>query len=228
MTKHSVDRYDIEARYVPALVCSVPFLFLGYYFINGIDGAFWQSAFALTVGSVGLSTALYLVAIHFCRTIGKVIEEKWFHKGLTFPTTEFLLDSDTSLTPRRKAEIRRKIKDRFKIDLSTATEGSDANRRLINEAVGQIRKIFYGDNHLVQQRNIQFGLTRNLLAGSLIAIVISAAGLLLSDLTDNPTASAMALTLFGAYTLLAIVSAALVKFTARQYASTLYDEFIAL
>ena len=228
MTKSRVDRYDIEARYVPALACSVPFLFFGYYFINGIDGAFWQSAFALTVGSVGLSTALYLIAIHFCRTLGKVIEEKWFRRGLSFPTTEFLLDSDTNLTPNRKVEIRLKIKKQLKIDLNAATEGTDTDRQRIHEAVGQVRKIFYRNNHLVQQRNIQFGLTRNLLAGSLVAIIVSALGLLLSALVSNTAASAVATILLIVYTLLAVISALLLKFTARQYACTLFDEFIAL
>lgn len=228
MTKSRVDRYDIEARYIPALACAVPFLFFGYYFINGIDGAFWQSAFTLTVGSVGLSTALYLIAIHFCRTLGKVIEEKWFRKGLSFPTTEFLLDSDTNLTPSRKAEIRGKIKKRFKIDLSNSTGGTDTDRQRIHEAIGQVRKIFYRDNHLVQQRNIQFGLTRNLLAGSLVASAVSAAGLLISSLASNSTASAVATILLVSYALLAAISALLLKFTARQYACTLFDEFIAL
>jgi len=228
MIKLRVDRYDIEARYVPALASSVPFLFFGYYFINGIDGAFWQSAFALTVGSVGLSTALYLIAVHFCRTLGKVIEERWFRNGLTFPTTAFLIDSDTNLTPNRKTEIRRKVKKQFNIDLGTATEGTDADRRLIHEAVGQIRKTFYRNNHLLQQRNIQFGLTRNLLAGSLVAITVSAAGLFLGSLTNNTTASAVAVTLLIAYLFLATASVLLLKFTARQYAYTLYDEFIAL
>lgn len=227
MTRSRVDRYDIEARYVPALVCSVPFLFFGYYFFNGLDGAFWQSAFALTIGSVGLSTALYLVAVHFCRTIGKVIEENWFRRGLAFPTTEFLLDTDANLTPNRKAEIRRKIKKQFKIDLGSVSEDTDANRRLIHEAIGQIRTVFYRNNHLIQQRNIQFGMTRNLLAGSLIATGVSSAGLLLSSLLSNGTASAVALTLLIMYVLLALASAALVKFTARQYAHTLFNEYMA-
>jgi hypothetical protein len=227
MTKSRVDRYDIEARYVPALACSVPFLFFGYYYINGIDGAFWQSALTLTVGSIGLSTALYLIAIHFCRTLGKVIEEEWFRKGSGFPTTEFLLDSDTNLTSSRKAEIRAKIKKQFKIDLSTATEGTYTDRKRIHEAVGQVRKIFYRNNHLIQQRNIQFGLTRNLLAGSLVAIIVSAAGLLLSSLAYNAAACTVATILLTLYVLLAAISALLLKFTARQYACTLFDEFIA-
>jgi hypothetical protein len=227
MTKSRVDRYDIEARYVPALVGSVPFLFFGYYFINGVDGAFWQSAFALAIGTIGLSTALYLIAIHFCRTVGKVIEEYWFRRGLAFPTTEFLLDNDTSLTPSRRADIRRKIKQQFNIDLGDALEGTDANRRLIHEAVGQIRTLFYRKNHLVQQRNIQFGMTRNLLAGSLIAIAVSSAGLLLSSWIGNDAASAVALTLLIMYILLAIASAALLKFVAQQYAHTLFNEYMA-
>lgn len=228
MIKLGIDRYDVEARYVPALVTSVPFLFFGHYFIGGLDGVFWQSALGIKIGSLGLPAALYLVTVHFCRTIGKVLEENWFRNGLAFPTTEFLIDTDTSLTQNRKMEIRRKIKKYFKIDLSDTHKDTDANRRLIHEAVGQIRNVFYKKNHLIQQRNIQYGLTRNLLAGSIIAAFVSASGLLVSNLLGNNTASTIALTLLVMYILLAIISVVLVNFTARQYAHTLYNEFMAL
>ncbi len=227
MTKSRIDRYDIEARYAPALASSVPFLFFGYYFISGIDGAFWQSAFTLAIGSIGLSTALYLIAVHFCRTLGKILEDKLFRNGLDFPTTDFLLDGDTNLTPDRKKQIREKIKQRFNINLESTGKDTDANRRQIHEAVGQIRNIFYLKNHLIQQRNIQFGTTRNLLAGSIVAITFSALGTLLAWVVGNDTATKVAVVLFLIYVLVALFSAFLLKFTARHYATTLFDEFIA-
>jgi hypothetical protein len=228
MTKSGIDRYDIEARYVPALVCSVPFLFFGYYFISGLDGAFWQLVLTQAVGSLALTTALYLVAIHYCAAIGKVVENRWFNEGLSFPTTEFLLNKDVHLTQNRKSLIRHKINERFNLDLNRATGDTVTNRRHIHEAVGQIRSAFYRKNHLIQQRNIRFGITKNLLAGSTIAGIMSAFGYLLSSWVGNDTASSVALALFVLYILLAIVSGALIKSTAQQYAYALYDEFIML
>lgn len=227
MKVNTPDRYDIEARYVPALIGSVPFLFFGHYFIAGLDGAFWQSAFTMKFGAVGLSTALYLVAIHFCRTLGKVIEEKWFQKGLAFPTTDFLLSSDTNLSRDRKTAIKQKVTDQFSIELSATMADTTINRQKIHEAVGQIRYKFYKKNHLVQQRNIQYGATRNLLAASIVAAVVAAFGALLSWLTGNNSAFDVALVLLCLYGALMLFSAISVRFTARQFAHTLFNEFLA-
>ena len=221
------DRYDIEARYVPALVCSVPFAFLGFYYLSGIDQAFWQSAFTLTAGSVTLSAALFVTAIHFCRTIGKMIEVNLFRNGLQFPTTNFLLDKDANLTPDRKSKIRKKVLTSFDVDLTNATEDTEHDRRLIHEAVGHVRKSLYKKSPLVMQRNIQFGLTRNLLSGSLIASVVSAFGLALSNATHNAAAGNLAAVLLACYLLIGISSALLLRFSARQYVYALYDEFLA-
>ena len=226
MTKRSVDRYDIEARYVPALICSVPFFFFSYYFLNDLDGAFWESALMLTVGSIGLPTALYFVAIHFCTALGKIIENNWFRNGLTLPTTEFLLDKDTNLSLERKDALKRKIKLRFNIKLQSVIDDTDQNRRLIHESIGQVRSGFYRKNHLVQQRNIRYGMTRNLLSGSLVAVILSGAGYVLSNVAGN-AASQVALALLIIYCILAGLSAALLNSTARQYAHTLFDEFLA-
>jgi len=221
------DRYDVEARYVPALICSVPFLFLGFYYLNGLDSIFWQSAFALTIGSVGFSTALFLVVIHFCRAIGKAIEEKMFRRGLTFPTTEFMLNEDTNLSPERKAKIISKVKQKFDIDLSKKISGSDQDRRAVHEAVGQIRSMFHKNSQLIQQRNIQFGFTKNLLGGSVLAVTVSMIGVILSIVTSNSVALKVSFVLLASYFILGLASFSLVRFTARHYAHTLYDEFLA-
>lgn len=221
------DKYDVQARYVPALVCSVPLLFLWFYYLKGLDGSFWQSVSVVAIGSLGLSTALFIVVVHFGRAIGKLMEEKMFKRGLTFPTTEFLLDTDNNLSPDMKAKIISKIHARFGIQLSARTKDTGINRRAIHEAIGQVRSMFYKKNPMVLQRNIQFGLSKNLFGGCVLATGASILGLILSLPSHDTTTLQIAASLIAIYSVVGIGSFVLIPFTARHYATTIYDEFMA-
>jgi len=221
------NKYNFEARYVPSLVCSVPFFFLGYYYLDGIDSEFWGSAANLTVGGLGLTVAMLLVMVNLCRNLAKLIEEKMFNDGLAFPTTTFLLDADTNLSPGYKKSVIKKVKEKFGIDLSHETEGTIANRRAINEAVRRINSMFFGKNDLLLQRNIQFGFTKNILAGSIIAITVSVLGVVVSSLMNNVTALQVATILLAAYALIGLIALLSMRFIARHYAQALYGEFMA-
>lgn len=220
-------KYNFEARYVPSLVCSVPFFFLGYYYVVGIDSDFWSSAAGLAIGGVGISTAMLIVMVNFCRNLGKLIEEKMFDDGLAFPTTTFLLDIDDNLSPSYKAKVIKKIKEKFSIDLSYETEGTVTNRRVINEAVKHINSMFYGKNSLLLQRTIQFGFAKNLFAASIIAAAFSELGVVISAFSNNIAAMNVSTVLLVTYIVLGLVSFASIRFTAHHYAQALYGEFLA-
>ena len=219
------DKYDIEARYVPALACSVPFMAFGYYFLKNIDSKFWDATSALAIGSLGISAAMFLVAIHLSTTVGKVIELKLFRGGLNLPTTEFLLAESTYLSEDRKKAIRNKIKNKFGVDIRKKTEGTLQNRQVINEAVGEVRRSMR-KNKFVLQKNIQYGLTRNLLSGSMLAFLASLAVFMTGNLVHNTTAVTVATVMIFLYLLFAGTAALLFMHAARQYASMLFDEFM--
>lgn len=223
----ALSRYNVEARYIPSLVCSVPFFFIGYYYLVGIDNQFWSSVTGLTLGGVGFTTAMLIVMVNFCRNFGKFLEEKFFDDGLSFPTTMFLLDTDTNLSPSCKKAVIKKIKEKFDINLTHETVGTVANRRTINEAVRRINSMFFGKNDLLLQRTIQFGFTKNTLAGSIIASIVSGAGIIVSALANNITAMHISTTLLLGYVVIALISIASVRFAARHYAQALYGEFMA-
>lgn len=220
------DKYDIQARYIPAIVCSVPFVALGFYFLGSIDLNFWGKVFAIGFGGLTMMAALYQVFAHFCRLLGKWLEENMFNDGLDFPTTILLLDDDPTCTPERKSELYRKIKAEFNIELEGKTADTPANRRRIHEAVGQIRKRFFKKNEMVLQRNIQFGVAKNLAGGAIIAILTSVVAIILSWLTNSDTALKVSTFLLITYALLAVGALWAMKFTAKHYALTLFDEFI--
>ena len=222
-----IDRYDIEARYMPALVSSVPFVLLSYYYLSALDNTFWTTILGLTVGSVGFTTAIFIVMVNFCRGFAKLIEEKIFNMGRSFPTTAFLLDDNTTLSDSMKKKIIDKILKNFDIDLRQNTANTESNHRVIHEAVGQIRRLFYKKNDLLLKRNIQYGFAKNLMSGSIIATFISLFAIVISHVSNNKSALLIATVLLIAYIILATLSFLLVRFTARHYAYTLYDEFVA-
>ncbi len=205
----------------------MPFFLLGFYFLTGVDDGFWSSLAGLTFGGLGLTAAMFLVMVKFCRDLGKLIEEKIFTEGLTFPTTTFLSDDDDSLSDDYKAKVIQKINLRFGTDLSNKTTGSVQDKRAINEAVRSINSMFYGKNALLLQRTIQFGFSKNLFAGTLIAIVTSLIGILISILTDNSMALNAAVVLLVSYIIVGALAFLSIRFTAKHYAQALYSEFMA-
>ncbi len=220
------DKYDREARFAPAILCSAPFVAVGFYMLSQVDLEFWKLIFTLGVGGVTMTYALYQLAFHSCRWAGKYLEEKLFDEGRSFPTTSFLLDNDNTCSADRKVAIIKKLKSDFGIDLKGKTEDSLQNRIVIHEAIGQIRKKFFKKDTLLLQRNIQFGFAKNLTGGSAVAAIVSGLGLIVCSIFSATVASQTLAILLGIYTVMTIVSLWATRFTAKHYAITLFDEFL--
>lgn len=220
------DRYDIEARYVPAVLSSAPFIALGFYFIAGIDIGFWSKLFTLSFGGITMTIALYKLAEQSCRLAGKYLEYRLFKDGLYLPTTTYLIVTDDTLSPERKKELYQKIKTLHKVDLSTASIDTPENRRRINEVIGQVRRKFIGKDTMVAQRNIQYGFFRNLSGGTLLAIPASIIGIILATLTRSVAAARVSEVLLICYLLILIFAVPILRFLGKQYAITLFDELL--
>jgi hypothetical protein len=119
-----------------------------------------------------------------------------------------------------------KIKSEFKINLKGKTSDSPANRVAIHEAIGQIRKKFYKNSEMLLQRNIQFGFARNLAGGSIVAAIVSALGAAISLIVGATTAFQVLCCLLIGYTVVGLVTFWAIRFTAKHYAHTLFDEFL--
>lgn len=221
------DKYEIRAHYMPALLCSAPFMALGIYFIAQLDDQFWNSVLTQAFGGVTMSFALYFLAAFTCRHIGKWFEERIFGQGRDFPTTEFLLDTDANLSQERKQEIYNKVKTDFGIDLSNKTDGSSAGRKRIHEAVGQIRQRFFKKNEMILQRNIQFGFAKNLAGGAAAATGASLMLCALAVVSGQDQVLNVSILLLCIYTVLSLYGLVAMKSNAKRYAHTLFDEFLA-
>lgn len=219
-------KYEVQARIAPALLCCAPFVATGFYFLNKIDASFWGALLALNVGGIGMSYALYRLAVQACRLAGKYLEERIYKGGKEFPTTTYLLDDDTNCSQECKTAVIAKIKAKFKIDLQGKTNDSQANRTAVHEAVGLIRSKSY-ENNMVLQTNIHYGFTRNLAGGSIVAAIVSVIALVGSFAFSATTATYVLACLLTIYTVAAIVSYWAIRFTAKHYAHTLFTEFLA-
>jgi len=219
--------YEIRARLVPALLCSVPFLAFGYFFLANIDSHFTRLVFAQVVGGVGMMTAAFLFLAFIGRHAGTWLQDILFEEGDCFPTTLLLLDSDATFSDERKQQIRRKVKDEFAIDLSNRTSDAPQSRQRIGEAVSHIRKKFFGKPGLALQRNIEFGIAKNSAGGSMIAAVISLIVTLISYATGTANLLCLGLFMTAAYLLGFVFGVVAMKTNAKRYATALFEEYLA-
>lgn len=221
------DKYEVRANFMPALLCSAPFAAFGFYFLSTIDPVFINSLLIQTAGGVTTATALYYFQVFMCRHAGKSIEDRIFKHGRNFPSTRFLLNDDISLSPQRKKEIRKKIRDEFGINLNNRTSDTESNRQFIHEAISRIRQKFYKKNDLILQRNIYYGFSRNTAGGALIAVCISILLGLTAWVMNNLPAFQISVVFVCTYAIAAIFCAISIPSNARRYAETLFDEFLA-
>lgn len=221
------DKYELNTQYIPALLCSLPFILVVMYFISKIDASFWGAVLTQTAGGIGISGAIYYLASYTCRHVGKWLEDAMFNNGESFPTTTYLLDYDTHFSNEHKQEIRSKIFNNFNIDLKDRTRNTHASRQRIHEAVGRIRQQFFKANDMILMRNIQFGFSKNLAGGSLVALVVSVALLTISLTAQTQLSSNMCVILIFWYVALSIYGLIAMRSNAKRYALALFDEFLA-
>jgi hypothetical protein len=221
------DRYELRTQYIPALLCSLPFTALGVYFLHNLDTAFWNTVLAQAAGGIGMAAALYYLASKICRSVGKMIEEKTFKDGREFPTSRFLMDDDDHFSDDFKQEIFRKVKNELGIELSGKTSDRATDKKRVHEAVGRIRQKFFQKNELIAQRNIDYGFSRNLLGGAIVALLASVLVAALSTLTNADTALRISALLIIWNILLIVFGWLTLRSNADRYAHTLFTEFVS-
>ena len=169
------DKYNINARILPAIIGIVPIIL----FFNFSDWKILQlikkSLEIQIISNISLSLILIYFLAQVCRGISKEFERILFRDEKGFPTTELLLWSNKTFSNQYKSAIRNKIKQDFNIELPTLIEEDNdpmSARTVISESIGRIRNKV-GKGKLLLQHNIEYGFARNLIAASLIGCIIS-------------------------------------------------------
>jgi hypothetical protein len=225
------DSYERKAVVAPAIIILLPYAVFQVYFLNVKIDDFEQIFVPLKVlTKISLPFVFLYFVTSLSRLIGKEIFENWFFQdSLHLPTTQFLLYSDKTLSISNKKAIRAKIEAEFPIKLlSEAKEEADEleARRTITDAVGHIRQKLKG-GRMILKRNIEYGYWRNLVGGSIIALVFAIINLLLFKYVE-PQAAAfwMSAVLTAVYAGLLASSKWAIGRLGKIYAKTLYEEYL--
>ena len=176
------DEYTVHARIYPGLICAIPAFVLVATFENeAVTRVIRDVAAIEVVSKLSVGLAVFVLQIQLARLIGKdLFENRLFKDEMNFPTTDFLLASNTTLSRDFKASLAQKITIEFGLHLPSLdeeqTDEIDARTR-VKDIVARIRAATGGAT-LVLQRNWEYGFARNLVGGSAIAAVLSAIELL--------------------------------------------------
>lgn len=173
----SFDEYEIKARYIPAIISSIPLIMLTSYAKEEILLNLFKTAkWFLVVENISLSFITIIFIINVQRFLAKYLfEDRIFEKGLNFPTTKMLLWNDDRLSKEYKLKIRGKIKIDFDLKLSDKNkEKKDLieAKKEAKDAVALIRTKVGKGMH-THQHNIQYGFIRNFIAGTFLSLPVS-------------------------------------------------------
>ncbi|MCL7764375.1 hypothetical protein MPF19_13190 [Polaribacter sp. Z014] len=226
-----INTYYINARLFPTILTSIPILSLYYFgfseelieFMTFLEGYKWASDITLSI-----ATIYFLVQIN--RLISKeLFQNLLFKEELNMPTTNFLLNSDSTLAKSMKLQIVQKIATDFNIQLldsNSENNNEEEARKTISSAVAQIRNATR-NNSMLLQHNIEYGFVRNLIGGSVLAVIISIFNIFIFQYTfSNSFAFKLNLVFLCIYILPIILSKLLINKYGKYYAKILFEQYL--
>ena len=229
----NLSNYYIRGRLFPTVLTSIPLLiFVNVFFAKLFQDKLKELFEVLPLlTSIGISTALLFLMVQLNRLIAKeVFQRFYFQDELKMPTTNHLLWKDTFFEQTIKEKIRAKINSKFEIQLQSLSEeqANELNsRKQIVTAVSQIRNSLR-DNKLLLQHNIEYGFFRNLVGGSLIALVFSIIILVYGITINQQNLKFIGITLCLIYFFIILLSKPIIKRFGNYYSKTLYEQFLSL
>jgi hypothetical protein len=146
------------------------------------------------------------------------------------PTTNHLLWSDTLIEESVKEKLHAKIFSMFGIQIQNAEEERNdelKSRKQIATAVSQIR-ITLEDNKLLLQHNIEYGFFRNLIGGSLIALLFSIVILIYGSIKYMQNLQTIGIIFLFIYLIPLALSKLIIKRYGEYYSKILFEQFLSI
>lgn len=224
--------YYLKARLFPTVLTAIPAVTLYNYFIAPVYYQSLANVFSIlpAITNTTFSAAIVFLLIQLNRFCAKEIFQKWyFQDELKMPTTNHLLWADTFFDDTIKRKIRTKILDKYDISLLSPDEEKADEiraRKLITTAVSQIR-ISLKDNQMLFQHNSEFGFFRNLVGGSLIALLFTILIGVLSFIFEFNGLKLIALLFLIVYLIPIILSKFFIQRYGDYYSKILYEQFLS-
>jgi len=226
-----LDEYEIKARYIPAILNSLPLIMLVSLAKKDIlFSLFSASSLFLIVENISFSAVFIIFLIHIQGFIAKYLfEEIIFDRENKFPTTIMLLWRDKRLSNQYKIQIHKKIAMDFQLSLlSPENEKKSINEaiKLVKDAVSLIRRNV-GKGTLTFQHNIEYGFMRNFFAGTIFSIPIAILNIIIFNLwVINIYGTVISTIALLVYTISLLFSRPVLKKIAENYANMLFSDFM--
>lgn len=227
------DVYFYRARFLPAVVTSVPMLI----FINKVLNVEFYVELKNILEALpiithfALSIGIIYLCVHLNRLIAKELIQRFYFKDeLYMPTTNVLLWSNPFYEKETKEQIRNKIKQKFGLHLLDEQEetlNEKRARKLIIAATAQIRIALQG-NKLLFQHNWEYGLWRNLIGGSILSVLFSIGIIIYGHNNSIPGLFGIGVICLVIYLLPILFSKMIVTYFGRYYQKICYDQFLSL
>lgn len=219
------DEYNIKARVLPSLLCTVPFLVLKHYLLDpwmlGRTDLNWFTGY---LGECVILLVLVYLLTHTNRVASKLL----FENKKAFPTTMFLLPSSNELSDQYRHSIDDKVRRDFNLSLPNGTDEKndlEGSKRVIVEIVQLIiNKVRNG--HLVFKHNVEYGFFRNLAGGSFVAFIISLITFAFGSYFDSLVLQKVTLVTLVTYLALTVFAWLMLKHYSKEYARVLFREYL--
>jgi|SRR6185312_2960226 len=227
-----VDTYYFKARLFPTVITSIPLFVFVIQVLKPLYGESLKNIFDILpmLTSLGIYAGLVFLSVQINRFVSKEIFQRFFFKeDIDMPTTNYLLWSNVFFAVDTKKAISEKIFSSFNITLLNPAEEQQDDlraRNLIVHAVSQIKNKLR-NNAVLFQHNIEYGFIRNLIGGSLIAVLFSIAIIIYAIIYRDGTLRNTGLILLIIYSLPIIFSKMLITKYGRYYAKVLYEQFMS-
>lgn len=228
-----VDTYYFKARLFPTVITSIPPFVFVILVLKPLYGESLKNIFDILpmLTSFGIYAGLVFLSVQINRFVSKEIFQRFFFKeDINMPTTNYLLWSDMFFAVDTKKAINEKILSSFNINLLNPVEEQQDDfkaRNLIVHAVSRIKNKLR-DNAVLFQHNIEYGFIRNIIGGSLIALLFSIAIIIYALINSDGTLRNTGVILLIIYSLPIIFSKLLITKYGRYYAKVLYEQFMSL
>lgn len=225
------NKYNLVARFYPAILCSLPILVLNFFLLDSYTGEFFSAIEGYKwIGGITFSAILIYLLAQIGRFVGKEVFEKiHFSDELSMPTTQLLLHSDKTYSSEQKLNIHSKIANDFSMTVCTLEQESldeIGARRIIVDCVSLIRgKV--KDGRLILQHNIEYGFARNLIGGSAVAVFLSIFNLIVFGyFLEQFIPFYISLFLAITYLLVVIIGRRVIQRYGLRYAKILIQEYL--
>ena len=234
LIKKLLNPYTLFARYLPAVLSSLPFFVFWFYLSDNIKLAELVS-FILSLkflGGMTFSIAFLYIYSLTIREVSKHFQRKYFtsDKAQGFPTTYLMTYAHSTFSDNYKDKYRKLIFDRFGFELLNKEEEeadlAEARKRL-NEAT-ELVKVEIQGGYLVLKHNIWFGVCRNFIGGTIISMPLCVIGILsgLFLIEDNKLLIFILGVLFFLYFVIFLFRKPILVYNGEAYARQLFSEFI--